>query len=203
MSTEQAGPRLSLHQGEPLPNIKRHATVLLIGGSDHHRRTLATALCQASEAQDYNFLVRISAALPLPPTKDSAPRPRIDYIVFLADATSRTSYAHFQQMVHEVDPSYLGGHAALVLTQSDSTAEAVTREEVDDVADLGISVLHTALHSPRAVGIVRDQILQAVKVACGHTAGGITPNVLDSLNLELCNHTAISNDMDHNMSIDT
>jgi hypothetical protein len=39
-------------QGKPQPNIKQHATVLILGGVEHHRRILATALCDATKAND-------------------------------------------------------------------------------------------------------------------------------------------------------
>ena len=57
---------------------------------------------------------------------------------------------------------------------------------VSKVGDFGIPILPVALGSPRAVAIVRDRIVQAVTIACRHVRGGITPLVVESLNMELC-----------------
>jgi hypothetical protein len=56
--------------------------------------------------------------------------------------------------------------------------------------DFQIPVLSAALGSARSVAIARDQILRAVKMACRHVRGGITPLVVDSINMELCHTTA-------------
>ena len=133
----------------------------------------------------------MTQGLPLPPVKEGSERPRIDYIVFLADAASRASYTHLLAGVQGVSAEYLAGHACVVFNKCAAADTAVTKKEIDEIGDLGIPVQYSVLGSDRALRILRDQIAQGVKIACGHTAGGVSPAVVEALNLELCLHTAL------------
>jgi putative ribosome biogenesis GTPase RsgA len=105
-------------------------------------------------------------------------------------------------MARAVSAEYLNGHACAVLNQCEPASEAVTKEEIEELAELEIPMLYTAFQSARAVTIVRNKIVQAVKVACGHIGVGMTSAAFESLTSELCNHTAISFDADADADAD-
>jgi hypothetical protein len=76
---------------------------------------------------------RLSETLPLPPTKDGSERPRIDFVVLVADLTSRATYSHFMRLVQSLSPEYFAGHACIVLHQGPANATAVHEDELNGV----------------------------------------------------------------------
>eukprot|EP00105_Crassostrea_gigas_P003517 XP_011416396.1 PREDICTED: centromere protein M [Crassostrea gigas] len=111
---------------------------------------------------------RTATTLPLPVTSDSS-RPRIDYICFLIDFTSRDSLKTVEESLKHVDVRYFLGKCCFVaLKVKNPEKRAIFIEQIAQLSQQYKSdVLYGSFETEAESAFLAEQILKSVEIAAG------------------------------------
>ncbi|XP_071796614.1 centromere protein M-like [Asterias amurensis] len=113
-----------------LPELNT-ATILLVGGQGIGQHKLAEALLELNTL--YSLQVRTTTHLPLP-AENSESRPKIDFVVFILDASNNLSISKTVASAKELDVSYYLGKACFVVLNA--TSDSLHCADMSDITGL-------------------------------------------------------------------
>lgn len=141
------------------------ATVLLVGSEGLGKHGFGKCLIKNTW---FYLQVRTATTLPLPVTSDSS-RPRIDYICFLIDLTSRDSLKTVEESLKHVDVRYFLGKCCFVaLKVKNPEKRAIFIEQIAQLSQQYKSdVLYGSFETEAESAFLAEQILKSVEIAAG------------------------------------
>lgn len=141
------------------------ATVLLVGSEGLGKHDFGKCLIKNTW---FYLQVRTATTLPLPVTSDSS-RPRIDYICFLIDLTSRDSLKTVEESLKHVDVRYFLGKCCFVaLKVKNPEKRAIFIEQMAQLSQQYKSdVLYGSFETEAESAFLAEQILKSVEIAAG------------------------------------
>ncbi|XP_061197913.1 centromere protein M-like [Saccostrea echinata] len=141
------------------------ATVLLVGSEGIGKHDLGKCLIKNSW---FYLQVRTAITLPLPVTSDNS-RPRIDYICFLIDLTSRDSLKTVEESLKHVDVRYFLGQCCFIaLKVKNPEKRAIFIEQIIQLSKQYKSdVLYGSFETEAESIFLAEQILKSVEIAAG------------------------------------
>ena len=128
------------------PHHSAATTLLLLGADGVGKHDLARSMVDLN--LPFTLQVRTATSLPLP-SDDNGGRPRIDFVVFVIDATNRKSFRIVQTALPLLDASYFLGRCCFVVTGTDKHTSASMEVEV-------ITQLAKTYDSPLFFGNMND-----------------------------------------------
>ncbi|KJE93124.1 hypothetical protein CAOG_03956 [Capsaspora owczarzaki ATCC 30864] len=186
---------LLLYDKLPTQNLQQHATILLVGTHGVGKSTLAHALLAEQERANLAIQIRKVVALPLPTSGSASTRPKIDFVVFMLDMTSKLSLDLLKSAIQQVDIEYLIGKSCIVATHVDMLHLASI--EVDEIDQLLLTyelpfLQINQLNEQQRAGIAQ-RILRQARVAVGR-ANHMTPAIVAAMERALVTSTLINDD---------
>ncbi|XP_062597220.1 centromere protein M-like [Saccostrea cucullata] len=153
------------------------ATVLLVGSEGIGKHDFGKCLIKNSW---FYLQVRTAITLPLPLTSDKS-RPRIDYICFLIDLTSRDSLKTVEESLKHVDVRYFLGQCCFIaLKVKNPEKRAIFIEQIVQLSKQYKSdVLYGSFETEEESIFLAEQILKSVEIAAGMQKN-VTPMFLES-----------------------
>ncbi|XP_048750904.2 centromere protein M-like [Ostrea edulis] len=151
----------------PYNKMPQHqlATVLLVGSEGIGKHDFGKCLIKNSW---FYLQVRTTITLPLPMTSDNS-RPRIDYICFLIDLTSRDSFQTVEESLKHIDVRYFQGKCCFVaLKVKNPEKRAIFLEQIIQLSKQCKSdVLYGSLETEAESVFLSEQILKSAEIAAG------------------------------------
>ncbi|XP_022340546.2 centromere protein M-like [Crassostrea virginica] len=141
------------------------ATVLLVGSEGLGKHKFGKCLINNTW---FYLQVRTTITLPLPSSPDTE-RPRIDYICFLIDLTSRDSLKTVEESLKHVDVRYFLGKCCFVaLKVKNPEKRAIFIEQIAQLSkQYNSDVLYGSFETDDESAFLAEQILKSVEIAAG------------------------------------
>lgn len=181
---------LDVHGALPSQNIKKHATVMLVGTPASGKRRIARTLLAIGT--DIQLAIRTTGKLPLGTGKEGVQRPRIQFIVFVVDMTSAQSFESMIESCKNIGVNFLLGRCCFVGTKGDIVSRcSVTRADMIQWASAlqCPAMFANLLDVPQIENLAR-KVLTRVEVACGYRSH-VTPMLLDAATFYRVNSTSL------------